>query len=361
MAQEITLNIQKSFPGRIAITAQLVLSLVPPSVTILFGPSGSGKTTILRCLAGLDHPDEGTIYFNDKPWFDANGRVNVSPQARGLGYMSQDYALFPNYTVEGNIAYGLGGHSKAEQSALVQESLRVLHIEELAKLRPSQLSGGQQQRVALARSLARRPRMLLLDEPLSALDIPTRARLCSDLRKLLTGLEIPSLVVTHDWTEALTLGDQIAVISDGRILQTGRPQDIFSHPGNPEVARIVGIETVVKGSLTEIRGGLATVRVGTVFLTAIAIPEIDSEVYVCIRAEDVMLELPGSVETSARNRLIGVVRAITSLGSMAQLSVECGFPLIALITWSAQTDLQLSVGTKVNVLFKASSVHLIPR
>ena len=361
MATEITLDIRKTYPGRATISAQLALPLDPPAVTILFGPSGSGKTTILRCLAGLEKPEQGSIHFNGQPWLDVTRGVMLPPQARGLGYMSQDYALFPNYTVEGNVAYGLGDCAKADQTRRVHESLRLLQIEDLAQQRPAQLSGGQQQRVALARAIARRPRLLLLDEPLSALDAPTRSKLCGELRMLLARLAIPSVVVTHDWTEALALGDQIAVIDEGRVLQTGRPQEVFSRPADADVARVVGVETVVQGTITGLQEGLATVQVGNVLLTAIGGENMGSDVFVCLRAEDITLELAEAGETSARNHLHGVVRSITSLGALAKVSIDCGFPLAALVTRSALSELRLAAGTHVKAAFKAGSVHLVPR
>lgn len=361
MAAEIALNFQKTFVGRASITAQLRCALDPPSVTILFGPSGSGKTTILRCLAGLEQPEEGTISVGDELWFDAANRVTVPPQARRLGYMAQDYALFPNYTVEGNIAYGLTGLSAQEKKARVDEVLHLLQIESMAQQNPTQLSGGQQQRVALARAIARRPRLLLLDEPLSALDTPMRARLCKDLRTLLTQLAIPSVVVTHDWTEALVLGDHMAVIDNGRMLQTGTPQDVFSRPINAEVAHVVGIETVVQGTITEVRDELATVQIGTVTVTALASPHFGPDVFVCLRAEDVTLELTGSADTSARNHLKGTVQTIISLGALVQVTLDCGFLLTALITQSALRELNLRLGSAIRAAFKAGAVHLIPR
>lgn len=361
MAAEIALNFQKTFVGRASITAQLRCALDPPSVTILFGPSGSGKTTILRCLAGLEQPEEGTISVGEELWFDAANRVTVPPQARRLGYMAQDYALFPNYTVEGNIAYGLTGLSAQEKKARVDEVLHLLQIESMAQQNPTQLSGGQQQRVALARAIARRPRLLLLDEPLSALDTPMRARLCKDLRTLLTQLAIPSVVVTHDWTEALVLGDHMAVIDNGRMLQTGTPQDVFSRPINAEVAHVVGIETVVQGTITEVRDELATVQIGTVTVTALASPHFGPDVFVCLRAEDVTLELTGSADTSARNHLKGTVQTIISLGALVQVTLDCGFLLTALITQSALRELNLHLGSAIRAAFKAGAVHLIPR
>ena len=361
MASEIVLDIRKTFSDRVSVTARLHLPLDPPSATILFGPSGSGKTTLLRCLAGLERPEIGTISFNDSLWFDAATHVQIPPQARRLGYMSQDYALFPHYTVAGNIAYGLTGLSAQEKNARVEEVLHLLQIEQLSQQRPAQLSGGQQQRVALGRAIARRPQLLLLDEPLSALDAPTRMRLCKELRMLLTQLAIPSIIVTHDWTEALALGDFMAVISEGQVMQTGTPLEIFSRPRNADVALVVGIETVIQGTVKAIHNELATVQVGSVDVTALASPGLDTDVILCIRAEDVTLELTGSAETSARNHLRGTVHTITPLGALVRVTVDCGFLLTVLVTRSALSDLKLIVGTDVRAAFKAGSVHLIPR
>lgn len=361
MAAEITLDLRKTYHGRATIEARLALPIDPPSVTIVFGPSGSGKTTILRCLAGLEHPEQGTIRCDGQSWLDTSRGVNVPPQSRDLGYMSQDYALFPHYTVEGNIAYGLGDLSKSDQMSRVQEALGLLQIEGLAQQRPTQLSGGQQQRVALARAIARRPRLLLLDEPLSALDAPTRAKLCTDLRVLLVRLGIPSVVVTHDWAEALALGDQIAVMDRGRVLQTGRPQEVFSRPLDADVARVVGIETVVQGRVMESNEGLATVQVGEVLLTAVADGENGPNVFVCIRAEDVTLEPSSTGTTSARNHLMARVQTVASIGALAKVTVDCGFPLTALVTRSALGELQLVSGSPVRAAIKAGSVHLVPR
>lgn len=361
MASEISIDICKTFAGRATIAAQLALPLDPPSVTILFGPSGSGKTTILRCLAGLEHPEQGRIGCNGQTWFDARQGIDLSPQARGLGYMSQDYALFPNYSVAGNVGYGLADLPPAERNKRVGDVLQLLQIEELSQQKPAQLSGGQQQRAALARAIARHPRLLLLDEPLSALDAPTRAKLCGELRVLLKRLAIPTVIVTHDWAEALTLGDRIAVIAEGKVLQSGLPQDVFSRPTNADVARVVGVETVVQGRIIQSNEGLTMVEVGSVRLTAVSPSDVGPEVFVCIRAEDVTLEVASSGETSARNHVRGMVCVIESLGALARVTVDCGFLLSALITRSALTELELTVGSSVRAVFKAGAVHLIPR
>lgn len=216
MAAEIALNFQKTFVGRASITAQLRCALDPPSVTILFGPSGSGKTTILRCLAGLEQPEEGTISVGEELWFDAANRVTVPPQARRLGYMAQDYALFPNYTVEGNIAYGLTGLSAQEKKARVDEVLHLLQIESMAQQNPTQLSGGQQQRVAIARALVTSPTLLLADEPTGNLDTQSSQEIMEILRELnREGMTV--IVVTHERDIAAHASRQI-VVTDGQVV-----------------------------------------------------------------------------------------------------------------------------------------------
>jgi molybdate transport system ATP-binding protein len=275
--------------------------------------------------------------------------------------MPQDYALFPTHTVAGNVGYGLAGLSAGERAARAGEALERLGLRGAEAVKPAELSGGQQQRVALARAIARRPRLLLLDEPLSALDLPTRLRLRDELRTLLRDLRIPSVVVTHDWEEALALGDRMLVLREGRVLQEGRPQDIFNRPADAAVAAIVGMETVVPGRIVTVRDGLAAVEVGGVGLTAVAPDGPPADVFVCIRAEDVVVEGVGAGASSARNRLAGSVRAVAPLGALVRLELDCGFPLSALVTRSALADLHLAPGAPVVAAIKAGAVHLIPR
>lgn len=361
MAAEMIVEVAKTFPGRKSIRARFCYPVEASTVLILFGPSGSGKTTILRAVAGLEWPEEGAIRFVSRTWLDTASGIRVSPQDRQIGYMAQDYALFPNYSVAGNIAYGLGDLTVPDRKKRVDELLDLFHLREFEQAKPRELSGGQQQRVALARAVAPRPQLLLLDEPLSALDAPTRAQLRGELRGLLKQLAVPSIIVTHDWAEALTLGDIMAVMHEGMIVQVGAPQEVFSRPANADVARVVGVETVVQGTLIEAREGLATVRVGEIALTAVAAENVGAEVFVCIRAEDVTLEPAGAGLTSARNHLQGTVSAMASLGALARVTVECGFPLVAVITRSALTELRLTVGASIRASFKAGSVHLIAR
>ena len=361
MAAEMIVDVAKTFSSGFTIRARFTISLGPSTVLILFGPSGSGKTTLLRCLAGLERPEEGRIRFISRTWFDAEQAIDVPPQDRGIGYMSQDYSLFPTYSVAGNVGFGLGELQADERQRRVAESLALLKLQGLEQFKPRQLSGGQQQRVALARAVARRPQLLLLDEPLSALDVPTRTHLRGELRALLKQLAVPSVVVTHDWAEALALGDQMAVIHEGRVLQIGTPQEVFNRPNGEEVARIVGIETALEGRIIESSGGLMTVDVAGTRLVALGEDEMGPDVFVCIRAEDVVLEPVGAGVTSARNHLVGQVREVQSLGALVRVTIHCGFLLSAVVTRAAVEDLRLSPGTPVTASMKAGAVHIVPR
>jgi molybdate transport system ATP-binding protein len=236
----LTFDIVRRFRRGPVIRARASWPLEGEQVTVLFGPSGAGKTTLLRALAGLDRPEAGAITFAGETWFDAARRVHVPPQARGVGMLFQEYALFPHLTVAGNVAFGLSGRPRAERRARVEELAASFEIADLLHSRPGELSGGQRQRVALARALAPRPRLLLLDEPLSALDAPTREALRAELRQLLERTGVPAVVVTHSRTEARALGHRLAVIVGGAIRQVGPVEDVLAAPADAEVARAVG-------------------------------------------------------------------------------------------------------------------------
>jgi molybdate transport system ATP-binding protein len=361
MVREMTVQILRRFADRFAVDVRFTIALESACVLVLFGPSGAGKSTVLRCLAGLESPDSGMIRFGNDVWFDSASRTNSQPQVRRIGYMFQDYALFPTYSVRGNIGYGLGSLTAADRSQRVSEVVKLLELEGLEDTKPNQLSGGQQQRVALARAIAPRPSLLLLDEPLSALDLPTRTKLRGELRRLLRRLAIPSVVVTHDWEEALELGDCMAVMKEGRVLQFGTPQQVFNLPEDIEVAKIVGMEMVVPGRIAQSVEGLVTVEAAGLKLIALSQEDPETDVFVCIRAEDIVLEPMGVGTTSARNHVPAIVRDITSMGALVRVDLESAFPLSAIVTRSALEDLHLAAGVKVVAAIKAGAVHLIPR
>ena len=210
------------------------------AVTVLFGRSGMGKSMTLACVAGLTAPDSGRIVVNGSTFYDSETGIALPPQRRRVGYVTQDYLLFPHLTVAQNVAFGLADHPRREREAIVQEALAWLELERLAGSRPRELSGGQQQRVALARALVIRPQVLLLDEPFSALDSPTRMRLRQDLLRLQREHGVPVLFVTHDLAEAMLLGEQMAVMADGRILQQDSPHHVRQRPAGPLVAELMG-------------------------------------------------------------------------------------------------------------------------
>lgn len=209
------------------------------SVTALVGPSGCGKTTVLRCLAGLDVPRAGRISFGDNVWYDGPAKIFERPQQRGIGYLFQEYALFPHMTVFENIAFGLSRLEREAARRRIAGLVLALQLAGLEGRYPHELSGGQQQRVALARTVAPRPRLLLLDEPLSALDATTRSELRHELRRLLAEWNIPTIIVTHDPTEVVALADEVIVLLEGRVRQHGAVDDVFAHPADADVARIV--------------------------------------------------------------------------------------------------------------------------
>jgi len=219
------------------------LEVEPGRTLALVGESGAGKTTLLRLLAGLDTPDEGYVEVDGAAWLDSSEGVNVPARARATGYVAQDYALFPHLTVEDNVAFGLEAQHRpaAEARTRAQAMLSQLGIAALAKRRPAELSGGQQQRAALARALVLEPRLLLLDEPLSALDLQTRRAVRDELRRLLVTLSCVTIYVTHSPAEAMALGDWIAVLEHGRIVQHGPPRELASRPASPYVAELIGV------------------------------------------------------------------------------------------------------------------------
>jgi molybdate transport system ATP-binding protein len=360
MAATLVARFSKAFPQGMVVAAQLRLEPDTALVTVLFGPSGSGKTTILRCLAGLQRPDVGRISFDDQVWFDSTAGVCLSPQQRRIGYLFQDYALFPHLTVAHNIGFGFRG-PRVARAARIADLLHLVQLDGLATRYPAELSGGQQQRAALARALAPEPKLLLLDEPLSALDAPAREPLRRELRRVLTCCGIPTLLVTHARIDALALADQMLVVADGRIRQAGPVHEVFSRPVDLTVARTVGVETVVPGHVVARGNGLLTVEVGGGRLTAHDPGDVAGAVFVCVRAEEVVLERGALSRVSARNHVSGRVVNLQSEGALFRVMVDCGFPLAALITRPACEDLALAVGETVTAVVKATSVHLIPR
>jgi molybdate transport system ATP-binding protein len=358
---QLCAEFEKRFPRGPTIAFSMRRPARGHSVTVLFGPSGSGKSTVLRVLAGLERPGSGTIRFAGETWLDAGDGRFVSPQRRGVGYLFQDYALFPHMTVVRNIAYPLRGVHRNTRTALVGAMLERFGLGGLGERCPRQLSGGQQQRVALARALVGKPRLLLLDEPLSSLDGPTRDEMRRGLGDILAELSIPTVIVTHDTREAVALGDHVVVMSEGRVLQQGSVEEVFSRPVDPVVARIVGVETVARGRIARVAGGLAEIEVGAARLLGVSDARAGDEVDVCIRAADVVLHAGAPEASSARNRLAGRVTRVFAEGPTVRVEFDAGFPLAALLTRQAFEELRLAPGSPVTGVIKATAIHVVRR
>ena len=244
-----------------AVVRDLSFTVDEGEMFALLGPSGCGKTSFLRVLAGFDAPDAGTITYRGRI-LNTDGQPGIPIEHRGIGFVFQDHALFPHLDVAGNVGFGLRGHPDREQ--IVHDLLVSMGLSGLGSRYPHELSGGQQQRVAIARSVAPRPSLILLDEPFSNLDARLRQDTRSEIRSILRNFGITAILVTHDQEEALSFADRIAVMKDGRILQTGTPEDMYHRPRTPFVARFLGLTNVV---LAEADGTDARVPFGRIRLT----------------------------------------------------------------------------------------------
>lgn len=264
-------------------------------LTVLFGHSGSGKSLTLQCIAGLIKPDSGKVIAGEKVFFDSLKKINLSPQARKLGYVFQEYTLFPHLTVAENIAFGLNGLSKEGKNNKVNEMIELMRLDGLGDNYPHQISGGQQQRTAFARALITNPEILLLDEPFSALDVPVREKLRMDLLKIKDKFMLPIILVTHDSEETYQLADKVAVYDNGKILQIGTKDEVFYRPKNRWVARFVGTKNIFKGRIIRIEDSEAEVKTDSI---SVKMPSmkwfvLGKEIEFCIRPENIMIIKPG--------------------------------------------------------------------
>ena len=325
---------------------------------VLFGPSGSGKTTLLRVLAGLDPLDEGELTVGGEVWTQGSA-IKIPARKRGIGLLFQDHALFPNMSVEENVAYGIPRTKRGDKKEIMQWALTQAQAQGFTSRPVASLSGGEAQRVAFARALARQPRMLLLDEPLSALDTPTRESLRNELRTLIHTSGIPTISVTHDRTEALVLADQVVVLINGTVHQIADPRTVFEQPADAQVAAAVGVETASAGTIVRRMNGLAEVEVEGSRVFAPEPSFSTNSVLVCVRAEDIALAKEQSV-TSQRNQLMGRVIRISPHGSLMRVDIDAGWTIASFITRTALDELALHDGRPVVAAFKAQSVHLIP-
>ena len=344
--------------GEFTLDAEIV---APGGPLVIIGPSGAGKTLTLRAIAGIVRPDAGRIALNGRVLFDSSQRLSLPPQARRVGYVPQEYALFPHLTAEGNIGYGLRGMGATNKRRRVAELIALTGLEEQRRLYPGHLSGGQRQRVAIARALAVNPDVLLLDEPFAALDVPTRQALMDDMQHLLERSGTAAVIVTHDRNEALRLAAYVAVLVAGRVRQTGTPAEVFSSPADEEVAAFVGVETIAAGHVREIEDGVPIVDVSGRTIEGGSGVAVGDEVLVCLRPEDVTIASPSqfAAESSARNHLAATVQRVVPAGPYVRVELDAGFLLVALVTRQSTEALGLARGVEVVATFKAAAVHLL--
>lgn len=332
---------------------------------VVVGESGAGKTTLLRLLAGLDAPDRGHIGLAGEAWFDEprSGGVWVPPWARPVGYVGQDYALFPHLTVRENVGFSLDarGWSARDARDRVAALLDRLALRDLAERRPGQLSGGQQQRAALARALASRPRLLLLDEPLSALDQRTRQEVRGELRAVIAEAQCTTVFVTHAPVEALLFGDRIAVLEEGRLTQAGEREDLLRRPRSPYVASLLGVN-LFRGRVLDEPGnaaGVVRVRTADGILT---VPDLGltGEIYVSVNPRDITLYLTPPVG-SAQNIFHGEVTEVVPQppdGERVRVVLRTRPGLVTEVTRAAVEALGLQAGVWIHAGFKATGTNV---
>ena len=332
--------------------------------TILFGASGAGKTTLLDCVAGLAHPDSGTIRVGRTTFFDAASKVNLAVAARNVGYVFQSLALFPHLSVEENIAYGLNSRAQDMRNASIESILEAFRIESLRRRRPGEISGGERQRVALARSLVTDPCVLLLDEPLAALDVATKSRIVDDLRAWNEAHRIPILYVTHSREEVFSLGNRVVVLDGGRIAACGDPHEVMGAPRQEAVAQLAGFENIFDVAVDaahEDRGTM-TCRLlpeGPLLETPLVRVASGANLRVGIRAGDILLATNRPEGLSARNILPGKLISLTRRDVMIAALVDVGVPMEVHLTLAARDALGLVPGRDVWLIVKTYSCQLM--
>jgi molybdopterin-binding protein len=318
---------------------------------VLLGPTGAGKTVLLETIAGLFRPRRGRVVM------DGEEVTNAPPEHRGIGFVYQDYALFPHLNVWENIAFGLK-LERPDRAAIreqVEETSQMLGIDRLLQRSPRTLSGGEQQRVALARALVVEPRLLLLDEPLSALDPETREGLQRELARVHRELGTTTLHVTHDFQEAVALGDRIAVVHRGQIVQVGTPASIFRRPASEFVARFVGVRNIFRGKLRS--GGDSHKLLAVDDLDIAVVTSLAGDVHASLRPEDIILSRE-PLRSSARNCFCGHVTHIADRGTLVYITVSVPPDFTCVITRRSMEEMELRIDKEVYIAFKASATHV---
>lgn len=321
----------------------------------VLGPSGSGKSTLLHAILGLLVPERGRILL------EGTDVTHMPIERRGLGFVPQQLGLFPHLTVRENLAYSAWarGVPAAQFQPLVDKLVDATGIGGLLDRYPNSLSGGERQRAGLVRALSSQPRLVLLDEPFTALNESLRYELWRLLSELRREWQLTVLLVTHDLTEAFTLADRVTILMEGSVVQQGEKTDVYGRPNSLEVARFLGVETLCEGHIVGVSAGVASVRVGAAILSAPASSELADDVIVSIRGEEVTLEGKGGTTGSMHNRLIARVVSVQFGSPLLRVELDAGFPLLAYIARPVYEELALCPGSTVTAVIKVPGVHLI--
>ena len=342
-----------------------VALIAPPGITMLFGASGSGKTTLLRCIAGLTRPDEGRLVIGDRVLFDAKDDIDVPVQERHVGYVFQQAALFPHLSLRDNIGYGLHRLIADERQARVSTIAKSFRIAEILDRPPAQVSGGERQRAALARALVTEPSLLLLDEPLSALDQTIQSRIMDDLQRANEVRRIPMLYVTHSHREVYTLGQQAVVIDTGKVIARGTPHEVLDRPEQSVLANLAGFENVFDATVVERRERAGTMESrieGTA--TGLEVPlnssAVGASIRIAIRAGDILVGNEEPRGLSARNVLRGRLVELIARGPTMVAVVDVGARFIVHLTPTGVEALHLKAGDHVWLIVKTYSCRIVP-
>jgi putative spermidine/putrescine transport system ATP-binding protein len=344
-------GVNKSF-GTHQVVQTVDLSIQRGEFVAFLGPSGCGKTTTLRMVAGFEEPSAGTIRIDDRDV------THLKPNQRNVGMVFQSYALFPNLTVRQNVGFGLKVQKKpaSEIKARVEEMLRLIKLPQLADRYPYQLSGGQQQRVALARAIATKPQVLLLDEPLSALDAKIRVSLREEIKALQRELGITTVYVTHDQEEALSMSDRIVVMSEGRVEQVGTPFEIYNHPRTRFVASFVGTLNILTAHVVDADGGRIAID-GQEVVAARGVAGAASGAIVSVALRPEALSLNGAADLG--NRLAGTIEEVDFLGSVVRVRTRFTENAVSLDTFNNPNAPPPRHGDKVTVSFAPEDILVL--
>jgi molybdate transport system ATP-binding protein len=334
----------------------------PAGITVLFGPSGAGKSATLAAIAGALRPDGGCIRLGDAVLYHKSARINLKPEGRGVGWVFQDARLFPHLDVRANLRYGLKRSRAQAETIRFEDVVSVLGLDRLLARRPRDLSGGEAQRVALGRALLSQPRLLLMDEPLSALDAARKADILAFIERVRDVFAIPTLYVTHSLAETVQLADRLVVLNDGRVMAEGPPADVLSRPDLPLLAARADAASVIEGVIAEHQSDrrLTLVRAGGAVWTCPLLDKaVEAPVRLVVLARDVMLAIEEPTGLSARNSLPGEIVSLTPRGDDAVLAVLAvgGRRILCTLTPDAVESLALRPGLSVWAVVKSVAIE----